>query len=978
MQIESRRGSGLMSYWDNTPTSTSSRRTDPRSVHSEGASGQTHARNGTAHPANSSFEPDKRFDLPDSNNGLLLNPSGPSGADPDIQGHLSGRVASSQYSRDTGSSWSGRVVTRSNTYSSGSGRPFITPRSVSTPNKLVKRSLSQHAPNLDPSASLGGRKHALKRPATSHQRSATLSHQITSKPSVTLSEFNDGTPQTPLSHFEDPSNTRKHLFQVTKSKDSSRGFNARKGPKDQPAIFRIYPNGSRPSLFLATSVTRPELVVDDLLEPDSDTARSEATPLSSSSWSHSPRLRNPKSADFGSPSRIKPRSRPRRSFSISGLLSDSPPRRLRRHQSNAQAKMKRASAQRISSAPVMIMRAASKLEEDNMLPSQHTVSKANVLTYAEPTEHSPPPSELPNTRLRHSSSRPSRYSTTPSDRNSSNPGSLSAPRVFSWVDEEDIDLNSDTVYDSMRTGTTHSSVGAARPGLDSLFDKYSNENSTAMASHGPPPWLDAVRRAAREEGAENRPLKGAPTEVDKQGRKILRHPSVTWNPNIKFADSESFDEGDWDEFRDDSLPAAHLRVPDVADSPDPAGTSVGSPEMAIEKSHKDGLTKSSVFDWSEEPALDGSSVFSTPPRPRTVHGKKHSDSRAIRSTGRRAPSGLHARSQSVPVFQDLTGRRDEVTRKFGTWGIGSKGVTEDWDEDFDFGDAAPQASKGAEPPSGRIDSGVSIPVPETIQRQQSNLLVDIGLLREWGLQIEELKDLRIRAALLGLIESPENVKIFEEVDAMVELADQEAEDDGLAGLRSPASSQHFTDDVFDQMPSPHTESGIKQRSPPHGLLREAHRKSGSAKPSPSVIHESPGFTRPRRDSEAVAKSVIEALQRSKEPAAAQSGSRASPSRKVPFDTATLKHIVPHVKELTRKLKQILRDAEGLNTSPVVGYEASPPLAKAFIDPSEESPSAQRERRMRLSRESSGSNSNQPHKRVDEANLVSRMKIMDVM
>jgi len=52
----------------------------------------------------------------------------------------------------------------------------------------------------------------------------------------------------------------------------------------------------------------------------------------------------------------------------------------------------------------------------------------------------------------------------------------------------------------------------------------------------------------------------------------------------------------------------------------------------------------------------------------------------------------------------------------------------------------------------------------------------------------------------------------------------------------------------------------------------------------------------------------------------------SPSKKVPFDTATLRHIVPYVNTLMRKVKDALREAEGLypGTSP-----KEPPFSKIF-------------------------------------------------
>ena len=74
-------------------------------------------------------------------------------------------------------------------------------------------------------------------------------------------------------------------------------------------------------------------------------------------------------------------------------------------------------------------------------------------------------------------------------------------------------------------------------------------------------------------------------------------------------------------------------------------------------------------------------------------------------------------------------------------------------------------------------------------------------------------------------------------------------------------------------------------------------------------------TRPRKDSEAVARSVIEALQTKRVVSDPMALKVAPPVKKVPFDTATLRHIVPYVNGLKRKVKDALRETEGLYSSP---------------------------------------------------------------
>jgi hypothetical protein len=426
-------------------------------------------------------------------------------------------------------------------------------------------------------------------------------------------------------------------------------------------------------------------------------------------------------------------------------------------------------------------------------------------------------------------------------------------------------------------------------------------------------------------------------------------------------DAEEEDES-WADFPSHP-PATHSATPIALGRHNPRLVANGSSpkpptpqHLTVEQGDKD--ARSSIFDWSEQQPADKSSGNRTPPRPRTVHGKKDADRRGSRSVGRRAPSGLHARSQSVPVVPDIAGKRSTVvTNKFGTWGVGSKGVTEDWNDDFDFSDLneEPAAEEAAE--SRRIDSGTVMFVPKTIQEQQTNVLANIGLLREWGLLIEELKEQKIRAVALGLLEGP-GAGMWEEVDAMIDLADQEVEQDGIPRL-SPPSSPGFDEDAFDDVSGSTPNHDRRRKS--GGLASEkAHHQPVSQQPSrprrrsilppnydifgpqsspvppkskydtqASYPETKPIVTRPRKDSEAKARSVIEALQKRKSLHESVAEIQLTPSsKKVPFDTATLRRIVPYVNTLTRKVKDALREAEGLYSSPSTSPE-DPPFSKIF-------------------------------------------------
>ncbi|KAH0127592.1 hypothetical protein KCU82_g21054, partial [Aureobasidium melanogenum] len=259
-------------------------------------------------------------------------------------------------------------------------------------------------------------------------------------------------------------------------------------------------------------------------------------------------------------------------------------------------------------------------------------------------------------------------------------------------------------------------------------------------------------------------------------------------PDVTDADADDDEESSWSFADDDDdepqVPYknrfAHLGItPDLLSPHGHASSSANTTPQRPTIRSTDRDTRSSIFDWSEQQPIEKSPNNRSPPRPKTVHGKKDAETRG----------------SSVPVAQEGDGKRSG-TNKFGTWGIGSKGVTEDWNEDFDFEDENAPEEK-------RLDSGVSMFVPKSIRDQQTNVLANIGLLRDWGLLIEELKELKMRAVMLEVLDG-DNEKMWSEVDAMIDLADQESDEQTLAPRFSPSSSPSFNYDAFDD-PLPATE-----------------------------------------------------------------------------------------------------------------------------------------------------------------------------
>jgi len=447
------------------------------------------------------------------------------------------------------------------------------------------------------------------------------------------------------------------------------------------------------------------------------------------------------------------------------------------------------------------------------------------------------------------------------------------------------------------------------------------------------------------------------------------------------------DGSNWDfsEEEDEPVLPLHRRFPqlNVAQdrlSPFPFSESSSSTTTPIKGGHTTGIDKDargSIFDWSEQQPLDKSPNNQSPPRPRTVHGKKDVENRGSRATGRRAPSAVHVRSQSVPVAPEVDGKRSQVvTNKFGSWGVGSKGVTEDWNEDFDFEEPVLPADAMVKIEQNK-STGLGMVVPKEIRDQQTNVLANIVLLRDWGLLIEEMKELKTKATQLRLLH--EKMDMWHEVDAMIDLADQESNDHTLAPRNSPPSSPSFDYDAFDEpvlAPAPKAAPPPARRS----MLVEDIFESPSASPvraSGEATAQTVTPRRPRKDSEAVARSVIEALQQKRNVSDSTPGAR-DPAQKVPFDTATLKRIVPYVQDLKDKVKKTIREAEGLHTSPQYTREPmeDPSFSRMFRDHAALSSGGRRSRRSTAATDHVMSDDRGSQSPSDDLTL--RLKLMTVV
>ncbi|KAK0808195.1 hypothetical protein LTR38_004660 [Friedmanniomyces endolithicus] len=739
------------------------------------------------------------------------------------------------------------------------------------PNKLVKRNSSVRSTSGSALLSSGTKLPlpVFRRPATSHQRSATVQESLRSAPSDDRMSI-DPKP-------EDARDTSwRHYFTPKVAREDYR-FGRRPSSSGIPnPIKRVYPDRRyTPILMSGNEAVRPaQAEFDDGSMLDDESAAlpkvAPATTSSQSTPNHSFSMgafqwQRPMSSKGRPPSSKLPRrGRPRITSApqipMGGSISSLPANEIERPAKRRDITDPQAGHRSIYSSSDIKQPREPQIHEIQLdlastTPvSQHLpISGAIIAETTAPADARAPleRNRLPSANFDSIAAHHARVSASLSEIAASTVGSESEQRS---IDGYSTDYQSDAVFDSFPTRTTRSSSGKRGPPIDTFFDD------------SPPPTFSSGR-------------------------------------STKLRD-----------FLNDGQSPALAQVEDT-------GIALSRKKRAC----NGGADKANLFDWSEQQPSP-SHHDQSPPRPRTVHGKKDPADRGSRTTGRRAPSGIHARSHSVPVVPDADGKRSVMANKFGTWGVGSKAVTEDWNEDFDFEESIPPVPEigSAFLDEKRIDSGHEMFVPKSIREQQESVVANIGLLREWGLLIEELKELRVRAVGLDMLSGP-HAKSWQEVDAMIELADQASDEATLQPHPSPPSSPGFDFDEFDDPPA---DVVMRDRSHQSSIkdfgLDESDDEAGPIPPTIGVSHKAAvqaSATRPRKDSEAVARSVIEALQSKRSVSDPTALSTAPPAKKVPFDTATLRHIVPYVNGLKRKVKDALRETEGLYSSP---HRRSPP------------------------------------------------------
>lgn len=574
----------------------------------------------------------------------------------------------------------------------------------------------------------------------------------------------------------------------------------------------------------------------------------------------------------------------------------------------------------------------------NILPS--SVSRGEMASVREPI-HRPMTSDSAGLWLggssRHFDSssfrhRPKRHSIAASDPASTVIGSEDT-RVFTSGEEDETDFISDTAFDSIRTQLTKNSHAGPRviPRIQTIFDN--NAPSTSSPTDELAKFEDIIQRGdfgSRPSdvfpGINKAPVADSP----RSSHEIAAPYGGESNRVSLLSDITDNEDGR-------SLMAALPNEPYAFRSRDNPRNDINISSGPYESRNASGETldsgrKMNIFDWSEKPSGDRE-VSGSESRPRTVHAKQGPEARGNRVPGRKAPSTLHLRSQSVPGSRDpsLSSESRQSSGKFGAWGLGGKGASEDWDNDFEFDeDEVEDDSLG-----DIAESSKSMAVPKAIMDRQASLQGQFGQVQELTLLVEELKRLRHQASILDLVQGPSS-ELWKEAEGIINLATVDEEENNPSPPRSPSSlTFSFDDSDEDEEPSATNANDSSKReardSWPTSISDEEPVSSNSKdnQNDGNTSCKQPG----QESSSAKAKSVLDMIYQQRD-----STCNDTPNprpKKLPFDTQSLHNLVVRAGAVTRALKEVIRKAEGVNTTPDKGLQvpSNPAFSRIFDQPS---------------------------------------------
>lgn len=596
------------------------------------------------------------------------------------------------------------------------------------------------------------------------------------------------------------------------------------------------------------------------------------------------------------------------------------------------------------------------MRESNTVPMQYPVTNQSAGQSGE-FGSSPPVSATTHSRFYRAPE------VAPSDRASTLVGSDNETRGFYSGEDEDTDFQSDTIYDSFRTGTT-GSLRIQNP-LETMFDA-SPASSVSKKMAG---LCDSTLRGSFHEGQNNiseeeeyvpTPEKNVqpfeadftlPVDLDPSSG----HTYPSSPPTLPIA-NEDFGRLSIEDDDDDEDWAKDAEEFCVRNSLSPPSSSLHSrrasptfrntlADLTNDNAPADQISTrpyGKIFEWSESQTEMKQHDISE--RPKTEHGMQGRDSAGVR---RRVPSSLLLRSHSVPVVpEDIVGHSK------------SSKMTEDWGDDFfEQSDTGP-------------DSGVAILIPPAIQASQANVLGHVGLIRDVLPIVTELKRLCSLAREKDLLDGP-HASLWKEAEGIIALASPDDIDQTASPSVSPTTIEFDNDTVDDRFCDcgfagedlDRPDEALDNEYAPSEIVPDTTtaRRQSVFLPGDDIfgLSDEPtaglsGFgqfsqktmdtrmskpaTFPRvlgKDTAAVARSVMETMHqyRSISDPLHSDLAMKSPNR-MPFDTTSLRDFVNRANSLSKTLGEIVRGPDSVSQSSACSPKRaeSPAFTRVFTDP----------------------------------------------
>ncbi|KAG6032566.1 hypothetical protein E4U41_007208 [Claviceps citrina] len=936
----------------------------------------------------------------------------------------------------------------SSTVSHGSTAP-VRPRSGSvlkplSPNKLVKRSISRpKQAEGGPSCSPKGQLPSLRRPATSHQRSATL-QQLRAELDVAGSSphpkysFDEPVPPeellgaSPIEDVDLSPRTRRatrklgwaSFFHVkTGQAEARKNSHGRLGSYsdvvfgDRGIVLKRLHPGNRLSRSAGAHLVKPRMVsASSTVSGSLVSCHLEEGDAGGKGRRLGDGMDSP--PQFEVAPGVASSARPRRSFSCSfshptdwtskGTAAGS----LRRSNRGAIPHERRGSDnQRHMSAPA----GSSLLTHTHSTVGlvHHHIDHASALDSsaaalpgpapqrtAAPSPPSPssPPSPLSHVPASHLMrlSQPSGSSTSSASAAASQPRGSHYERFFALGrldgeardlnsgDEDDTDFRSDVLFDSLRT-IGSGRLRAVETPLESVYDESppstgGNKKSKRSSIRDilDRTWNEDGGRIMEEDECSATPVRAGQRPFHTEPSPSPRTRQITSDVG-RFSLHDDFDE-DWTRDEDDAsshaLPSPsrnnilHSNGANINPNVRLALANIGGNSGTVPK--KIGLVRSerslgNLFDWSEPSAHDKRNPAGGGPRPHTAYGKQLGDSRGGRSVMRKGPVPTHVRSQSVPVVHEGTEDSKLMGPKYSTWGLGTKTVSEDWDEDFDFA--------GDNNGPGGMGSRNLFAVPESIRASQPSVKAHSGQIREFSLLVNDLKRLCRHGRELNMLNG-DRKSVWKEAEGIIALASPDEDhvhDDDQSGssvyvdapeLNGPRKEEERVDlpaEIPDAVlernePAMSKTAVVRERQSPRrkSVLSPDDDRYGSSWP---LTDERPRPNRPSRprtpenrptnklqDVNVVVRSVVETMQNRSMTRTGDSSSTHNPPKRynatnrMHFDTNSLKALVRRAGELRDTLSDMIRKADQLTQSPVCTprherrLDSSPAFTRVFDNP----------------------------------------------